>query len=258
VTTRQFLLAVCALAAVAGAFTSGDVDARATPDAAGQRTLLLGRSVDGRPITAIETGDLDNPGRTLVIGCIHGNECAGVAVAERLARTQAAPEALFWIVPNLNPDGAAAQTRGNAHRVDLNRNFPWRWQPLSGLYDSGARPLSEPESRIASALIARIRPSVSIWFHQHLNLVDDSSGNLALERRFARAAGMRLKPLTQEPGSVVTWESHCLPESSSFVVELPAGRLAEAKVRGLTRAVRLVAARNGTRIAGAPGCRGRG
>ena len=256
-TTRQFLLAVCALAVVAATASRGDVAAKASPDGAGRRTVLLGRSVDGRPIRAIESGDLDNPGRTLVVGCIHGNECAGVAVAERLARVETAPETLFWIVPNINPDGAAARTRGNAHHVDLNRNFPWRWQPLSGLYDSGPRPLSEPESRIASGLIARIRPSVSIWFHQHLDVVDDSSGDRNLERRFARAAGMHLQQLTQEPGSAVTWESHCLRESSSFVVELPAGRLADAAVRRLTGAALLVAARNTTPIAAAPDCRGR-
>ena len=123
-----------------------------------------------------ETGDLDNPRKTLAVGCIHGNERAGIAVAEQLAHTAQRGDADIWIVPNLNPDGAAEGTRGNAHGVDLNRNFPWRWQRLSGLFYSGPRPLSEPESRIAYRLLLRLRPHVSIWFHQHMDLVDESGG----------------------------------------------------------------------------------
>jgi hypothetical protein len=90
-------------------------------------------------------------------------------------------------------------------------------------------------------LIERVRPTVSIWFHQHLDVVDDSTGNRSLERRFARAAGLRLGSLTREPGSAVTWETHRFPRASSFVVELPAGSLAPAAVDRLARAVRLTA-----------------
>jgi protein MpaA len=224
-----------ALAAVVASIT-------ATPDPTGHRTVLLGRSVDGRPITAIETGDLDSPRRELVVGCIHGNECAGVAIAERLARTRAPRELALWIVPDLNPDGAAANTRQNAHGVDLNRNFRWRWQRLTGTYDSGPRPLSEPETRVAVALIERVRPNVTIWFHQHLDVVDDSSGNVAIERRFADVADMRVAPLPREPGSSVTWQSHCFPAATAFAVELPAGPLAPRAVVRLDAAVDAVGA----------------
>jgi protein MpaA len=72
----------------------------------------------------------------LVVGCIHGNEPAGIAIAQRLERSS--PRGVdLWIVPVLNPDGRAADTRGNTHGVDLNRNFPWHWRPLGGVYDSG-------------------------------------------------------------------------------------------------------------------------
>ena len=197
-------------------------------DRSGRRTVLLGRSVDGRAITAIESGDFDSPRKAVVVGCIHGNECAGIAIASALAAAQAPSEVDLWIVSDVNPDGHAVDTRQNAHGVDLNRNFPWRWRPLGGVYDSGARALSEPESRIAAGLIERLRPAVSTWFHQHLDVVDDSTGNAMIERRFAHAAGMRIASLAKEPGSAVTWETHCLPSATAFVVELPAGPVRDA------------------------------
>jgi murein peptide amidase A len=237
-TPRHGLTVLSALALAAAAHTQA-VNARAGADATIRHTFLLGRSIDGRTITAVETGDPDTQSKTLVVGCIHGNERAGIAIAKRLISTGLPAETDLWIITNLNPDGAAAGTRGNADGVDLNRNFPWHWRKLSGTYYSGPRPLSEPETRIAYRLIERVRPSVSIWFHQHLDLVDDSTGNRSLERRFARAAGLRLGSLTREPGSAVTWETHRFPRASSFVVELPAGSLAPAAVNRLARAVQI-------------------
>ncbi len=232
--TRWFMLS-CALALVAAAYP-GVVRAAVRVDATVHRTVLLGRSVDGRAITAVEIGDPDTGRKTLVVGCIHGNERAGIAIADRLISTTPPAETDIWIVADLNPDGASAGIRGNAHGVDLNRNFPWNWQRLSGIHNSGPHPLSEPETRIAYHLIERIRPAVSIWFHQHLDLVDDSTGNRSLERRFARVAGLRLAPLKREPGSAVTWETRRFPAASAFVVELPAGRLAAAAVGRLAKA----------------------
>jgi hypothetical protein len=92
-------------------------------------------------------------------GCLWGIvvQLNGIAIARRL-ETSAPLSAALWIVPELNPDGLATGTRGNAHGVDLNHNFPWHWRPLGGVFDSGPRPLSEPESRIAYRLIRQVRP----------------------------------------------------------------------------------------------------
>jgi protein MpaA len=209
--------------------------------AAGPTRVLLGRSVEGRPIEAVELGDPGAARKVLVVGCIHGNECAGIAIARRLERISPPKGVDLWVVESLNPDGYAAGTRENARGVDLNRNFPWGWQDLEGVTDSGARPLSEPESRIAYRLILRLRPAVSIWFHQHLNLVDESGGNIAVERRFAELVELPSLRLVRYPGSVTTWENHVLPGKTAFVVELPAGRLARASVSRFAAAVLAVA-----------------
>jgi murein peptide amidase A len=198
---------------------------------------LLGRSLQGRPITAVEVGDPAGK-RVLVVGSVHGNEPAGIAVARRLEQLSPAGVDL-WIVRDLNPDGRAANTRGNAHGVDLNRNFPYRWRRLGGVYESGPRPLSEREARIAYRLILRLRPAVTIWFHQHLNLVYASGGDPAVERRFARVSGLPYRRLPALPGSAIDWQNHRLPATTAFAAELPAG---PASARAVARYVRAVLA----------------
>jgi len=199
----------------------------AEPAAAAERTTI-GHSLRGRPIVATLQGDPSAPTRVLVIGCVHGDEAAGVRVARRLIAGAPARDAAIWVVPSLNPDGVAAGTRGNARGVDLNRNFPFGWQPLSGLEYSGARALSEPESRAAQRLILRLRPDLTIWFHQPFGLVDRSGGDPRVERRFAQLVGLPLVGLERPPGSASSWQNRALPDSTAFVVELPAlvsGRL---------------------------------
>ena len=209
-----------------------------------RRSVVLGHSVQGRPIRAFEVGDPASQRRILVVGCIHGNEPAGIAIANALARGRAAAGADLWIVPDLNPDGVAAATRQNANRVDLNRNFPWQWRPLGppgSTFYAGPRALSEPESQIAERLVLRVRPQVSIWFHQHLDVVDESGGDVRIERRFASLVRLPLRRLSRYPGSATSWENSTLPGTTSFVVELPAGRVSPGSVGVFTRAIRSLA-----------------
>jgi protein MpaA len=198
---------------------------------------LIGRSVRGRAIYAYGRGNPDGT-PVLVVGSIHGDEPAGIAVAKRLLRMKAPENVDLWVILELNPDGFAARTRGNAHGVDLNRNFPWRWRRLAGVYNSGPHSLSEPETRAAAALIKRIRPRLSIWFHQPLGLVDGSKKSPPLERRFARLAGLPLKQLRGPyPGTATSWERHLIPGAVAFVVELPRGAPGAVKANRYARAV---------------------
>src|SRR3990172_5864447 len=107
--------------------------------AAVERRELLGTSVRGRAIHVWELG-VASTTTVLVIGCVHGDECAGVKIADLLLDGEPASFVDLWVVRNLNPDGRAAGTRGKAKGVDLNRNFPYGWEPLPRRRDySGPR-----------------------------------------------------------------------------------------------------------------------
>ena len=201
--------------------------------------LFHGSSVQGRPIVVIERGDPNAATRILVVGCIHGNERAGIAVVRRLDHVPVPAGVELTLIPVLNPDGAAANTRSNAHGVDLNRQFPWYWaRSRHGVFYSGPRPLTEPESRFAARLIRQVRPTVSIWYHQHLALVvREPGGTLRLERRYARRVGLPLRWIGRFHGSVAAWENATMPGTAAFVVELPAGPLSPAAVDRHVRAV---------------------
>jgi protein MpaA len=228
-----------ALAASIVALTLITPGAPATAALAATRTVVIGRSVRGRPITAHVIGPDSATRRILIVGCIHGNECAGNAILSALARRQPSKGVQLWLVPEMNPDGTADGTRQNAHGVDLNRNFPYQWQPISEpTYFAGPKPLSEPESRAAVKLIRRLKPAVTIWYHQHEDLVDMAGGDRGVARRYAHLAGLRATCLPFLPGTATAWSNHTFPGTTAFVVELPAGPVRGGTLARHLRAVR--------------------
>jgi len=191
-------------------------------------TVVLGHSVQGHPITAVHLGVAGSANRVVVVGCIHGNEPAGIAIARQLETMAAGRSLDLWIVEDLNPDGVAAGTRQNADGVDLNRNFPYRWLKSGHRGDQqypGPAALSEPESRTAYDLLTRVRPTLTVWFHQPLGLVDDSGGDKGVEQRYAQGVGLPFHRLSRYPGSATGWQNAELAPTTAFVVELPPGPL---------------------------------
>ncbi|HEY6145433.1 MAG TPA: M14 family zinc carboxypeptidase [Solirubrobacterales bacterium] len=208
----------------------------------GDAARVIGRSVDGRPIVVFRSGPASAPLKVLVVGAIHGGETAGMRIARRLIAAPPLDRVELLVVPTVNPDGVAADTRGNAHGVDLNRNFPYRWRTLGRAEYSGTGPLSEPESRAADRLILREKPDVTIWFHQPFGLIDRPNGNPFAAHRFAQLIGLPLVRLPGPyPGSASRWQNHTFPRSTAFVAELPPN-VSGALAKRSTAAIRALAA----------------
>ena len=209
-----------------------------------RRAVRVGGSVDGRAIMAAVVGGRPATTNVLIVGCVHGNEPAGQAVTRYLRHQTPPAHVAWWLVDQFNPDGCTAETRDNAHGVDLNRNSPWHWRHLyakGSIFWSGPGPLSEPESRAIHNLVLRIRPAVSVWYHQHAALVDSSSGgSRAIESRYARIVGLPLISFGTYPGSITTWQNATFPNTTAFVVELPPGHLSLPAVRRNASAIEAI------------------
>lgn len=215
--------------------------------AADAERVEIGRSVQGRPIVASRLGDPDSPRKAIVIGVVHGNEPAGIAVTHHLRR--AWPRRLrgvdLWVVPSINPDGRARGTRQNARGVDLNRNFPYRWRAngrRGSRYWAGRKPQSEPETRAIRKLVLALRPAVTIWYHQPWSAVLACGDRIPIQRRYARLAAMRVdcrgRGLT---GTASSWQNNVVGGGTAFVVELGSGGIGAGTVRRHARAAALVA-----------------
>ena len=214
---------------------------------AAERHVKFGHSVDGRRLVAIQVGDPKAKRTGLVVGSIHGNETAGHEIVHILRhRYRHAHGVNLWVVKTVNPDGVAADTRKNAHGVDLNRNFSYRWQggvPRSSGYYPGPHPFSEPESRAVRRLVERVRPNVTIWYHQPWGgVLLPCHGSARVQRRYAQIAhfpGIRCRGAHLH-GTAMIWQNHRF-RGHAFVVELRGGELPEAQARHHARAAVKVA-----------------
>ncbi len=176
-----------------------------------------GTSVDGIPLTVY----LPESARAevVILAAIHGDEPeTTVAVSEAL-RCLPTGDLQAAVILCGNPDGMVRGTRGNAHGIDLNRNFPTsNWRPEPVFYKSrandardialspGPEPASEPETRALLSLIERLGPRAVVSLHSALACVDDS-GASHLGRQLADRCAL---PFLTEigyptPGSMGTW-----------------------------------------------------
>jgi protein MpaA len=165
-----------------------------------QTVFSIGTPVQGRDITAYSFGT--GATKIIFVGDTHGNEKSSAYILTDLVNyLESNPSAIpadhtVTIIPKLNPDGFAANTRTNAHNVDLNRNFPANnWKSSVTMPDltflaagGGASPLSEPESQAIANFVVSQNPRLVLTYHAQANIVapNNSGDSVTLAHIYAQ------------------------------------------------------------------------
>jgi hypothetical protein len=164
---------------------------------------VIGTSQQGRPIVALRYGD--GPRVAMVVGTTHGDEEAGLRVVRRAARAGWPAGTTVWVVPTVNPDGLALDTRFLANRADPNRQAP-----------------SQREQAALAAFARTVRPVTSVYYHQNYGWIGGSGASMAAATAYHAAAP--LGPLNRS-GDCAVGFLWCPIDaelgSSSVLVELP-------------------------------------
>jgi predicted deacylase len=201
----------------------------------------IGRSVRRRAIVAYRFGF--GPRRLLIIGGVHGTESGDDVALALIKRLKAHPSLVpsgtqIHVIPVLNPDGVARHSRGNARRVDLNRNMPtadWRRVLDRGDpsrrwgYTGGRSAGSEPENRALIAYVTSQGPfELMISLHSRGGIVTGSGSiSQAYAARFSADSGIHRGRLSYDRhihGSHSKYFSEVLG-TSAITVELDSKRL---------------------------------
>jgi predicted deacylase len=211
-----------------------------------EATVVIGTSVQGRPIRAVHRWTDGATSSTVVVGSIHGDERAGMRVVHRL-RTATLPAGVdLWLVRTMNPDGTAADRRTNGHGVDLNRNFPTYWARTGAGTEtwSGPTAASEPETRAAMSFLRTVAPRTTLVFHQPLSGVDRyRAKSMTLVRRLSRLLDLPVRSFDCSGGchgTLTDWHNRHLP-GRAVTIELGA-RVPSAAVDRYARGLLRVAA----------------
>ncbi len=133
-------------------------------------------SKNNNKIELFETENKEFNKTILFIGVFHGDEPQGEILInkykENLNEKTLNNKLLF--IPCLNPDGKALNTRQNANKVDLNRNFPTKNWVISENpdYFGGEKPNSEIETKFMAEVLAEYKPDFILSFHAPFEIVN--------------------------------------------------------------------------------------
>ena len=147
---------------------------------------IIGRSEQNRPIYSIKIGT----GKTkiLIWSQMHGNESTCTkALFDVFNVLTTAPfntilqECSLFIIPILNPDGAAAYTRHNSNQVDINRD---------------AVDLSQAESKVLRTVFDTFKPDYGFNMHDQRTLFNVGENNVPATVSFLSPAQDQALTLT--------------------------------------------------------------
>jgi hypothetical protein len=173
------------------------------PARAPDEVLTIGVSQQGRSINARRYGD--GAKVVLVVGQTHGDEEGGLRVLLRAATFDVPDKVTLWVVPTMNPDGGAADTRFLADGSDPNRRAP-----------------TTPEQLAVFDFSMQVRPELTVWYHQNYNWIGGSGASFLPAQRYQVAAGMNTLNRSGNCARGFMW---CPIDdalgSSSILVELP-------------------------------------
>ena len=130
----------------------------------------LGNSAEGRPIWAHTFGRCrdENCQKIMLTGAVHGNEWRSGDLGRLIGILETTPAYLagqnkeLLIIPQVNPDGVALNSRFTPSGVNLNRNFPIGWN-LCG--ECGVGPASEVETQLVIAATEAFEPDYLLSYH---------------------------------------------------------------------------------------------
>lgn len=182
-------------------FPAGDAG---TSNPADPATFEIGRSVGDRPIEATVYGSTRNE-RVLILASIHGDEPSGTPLLAELDRylrqnPVELAERCVMLIPVANPDGYEARTRRNGNGIDLNRNFPAsNYRPGR---NSGAEPLSEPETQALFGMLHSFQPARVVSIHMETAQIDYDGPSRELAEAMAAHCRLLVRRQGSRPGSL--------------------------------------------------------
>lgn len=144
-------------------------------------------SAEGRPVYHYnKSSTIKGAKKVLVFSLIHGDETpAGTVGRYWMERLEGIDPRNSWrVIPVLNPDGVKYNTRTNANKIDINRNFPTKdWD--SGAIEAWKRSTksnprrypgevggSEPETKCALHHLEDFQPDFVVSVHTPLKVLD--------------------------------------------------------------------------------------
>ena len=181
-------------------------------NAADARRVEIGRSVQGRPLYAIDMGR--GPIRVLLWSQMHGDEpTATLALTDLLGFMLSNPDdpvvrrlkerLSLTALLMLNPDGAEVRRRENATGVDVNRD---------------ARRQASPEARALAAMHARISPHFGFNLHDQAPRVSEDGRPIAI--------ALLAPPYDERPQT----ETHTRAKRVAAVMRMAAEPLVDGRV----------------------------